>query len=72
MNLNALDRWSPSMLAVLGLDDQVAATGARLEVARLDPMADLIRVQRLAVLIAHAQGRNPDTPRNLTRSVILS
>ena len=54
------------------LDDQVASTGARLEAARLDPMADLIRVQRLAVLRARAQGRNPDTPRNLTRSVILS
>lgn len=37
----------------------------------LDPMADLIRVQRLAVVLAHARGLNPDQPRNLTRSVVL-
>jgi len=38
----------------------------------LDPLADLIRVQRLAVAIAQAAGLDPDQPRNLTRSVILS
>lgn len=62
--------WGLGGLPV-GLDCQVAATGAHLEVSRLDAMAELIRIQKLAVLIAQAQGLNPDTPRNLTRSVIL-
>ncbi|NGN66511.1 sugar isomerase [Streptomyces sp. A7024] len=38
----------------------------------LDPMADLVRVQRLAVTIAEAKGLDPDRPKNLTRSVILN
>ncbi|MFF3765668.1 SIS domain-containing protein [Streptomyces sp. NPDC001922] len=38
----------------------------------LDPMADLIRAQRLAVAVAESKGHNPDHPRNLTRSVILT
>lgn len=54
-----------------GLDAQIAATGGRLETSTLDPMADLIRVQRLAVAIAEARGLDPDQPRHLTRSVIL-
>lgn len=37
----------------------------------LDPMADLVRAQRLAVAVAEARGYDPDRPRNLTRSVIL-
>jgi fructoselysine-6-P-deglycase FrlB-like protein len=37
----------------------------------LDPMADLVRAQRLAVAVAEARGCDPDRPRNLTRSVIL-
>jgi len=55
-----------------GLDAQVAATGARLEIGGLDPLAELVRIQRLAVMIAQAKGLNPDTPRNLTRSVVLA
>ncbi|WP_250028247.1 SIS domain-containing protein [Paractinoplanes maris] len=39
--------------------------------APLDPMADLIVAQRVAVLLATSQGLNPDHPRNLTRSVVL-
>jgi fructoselysine-6-P-deglycase FrlB-like protein len=35
-------------------------------------MADLIRAQRLAVALAEAKALNPDEPRNLTRSVVLS
>ncbi|WP_419996011.1 SIS domain-containing protein [Streptomyces boninensis] len=38
----------------------------------LDPMADLVRVQRLAVTIAEAKGLDPDRPKNLSRSVILN
>jgi fructoselysine-6-P-deglycase FrlB-like protein len=37
----------------------------------LDPLADLVRAQRLAVLLAETQGLDPDRPRNLTRSVVL-
>ena len=54
-----------------GLATQIAATGGRCESASLDPLAELIRVQRLAVAIAEARGLDPDQPRNLTRSVIL-
>lgn len=54
-----------------GLAEQVEATGATLVSDGLDPMAGLIKVQRLAVAIARAQGSDPDAPRNLTRSVIL-
>lgn len=46
--------------------DPAADTGA------LDPMADLIRAQRLAVTLAQARGMDPDQPRNLTRSVVLT
>jgi glucosamine 6-phosphate synthetase-like amidotransferase/phosphosugar isomerase protein len=35
-------------------------------------MADLIVAQRVAVMLAVAQGLDPDHPRNLTRSVVLT
>ncbi|MFF3687737.1 SIS domain-containing protein [Streptomyces sp. NPDC002187] len=56
-----------------GLAGDVARTGGTL-VARqeADPLADLIRAQRLAVTLAESKGHDPDRPRNLTRSVILS
>lgn len=38
----------------------------------LDPMADLIVAQRLAVQLAAVRGRNPDEPRNLRRSIVLT
>ena len=40
--------------------------------APLDPMADLVLAQRVAVLLATSQGLDPDNPRNLTRSVVLT
>ena len=49
----------------------VAITGAHLEHRDVDPMADLVRVQRLCVLRAGDRGTDPDHPRNLGRSVIL-
>lgn len=56
-----------------GLADNIAAVGGRLESRPdADPLADLIRAQRLAVAIAEAKGYDPDRPRNLTRSVILA
>lgn len=52
--------------------DDVAVTGADLMHAPIDPMADLLRVHRLCVVRAQAAGLDPDQPRNLTRSIILS
>lgn len=54
-----------------GLKAQTEATGAEFVESDLDPMAHLVIAQRLAVARAKAKGLNPDTPRNLTRSVIL-
>ena len=54
-----------------GLRDDVATTGATWVESTLDPMADLIRAQRMAVAVGQARGLDPDNPRNLTRSVIL-
>jgi fructoselysine-6-P-deglycase FrlB-like protein len=50
----------------------VEATGASVVCGALDPMAELILVQRTAVTLALARGLDPDHPRNLTRSVVLS
>lgn len=61
----ALDELPP------GLEEEISRTGARLVKAQGDPMAELVRVQRLAVALAHARGLDPDEPRNLTRSVVL-
>jgi len=59
--------------APAGLLDDVAATGATIvHHAELDPMASLVVAQRVAVAKALALGLNPDQPRSLTRSVILS
>jgi len=55
-----------------GLLEDLSATGAYVESSGLDPMADLIRAQRLAVALAEAKGLNPDEPRHLSRSVLLS
>ncbi|MFJ7333023.1 SIS domain-containing protein [Streptomyces sp. NPDC101110] len=55
-----------------GLADEVRATGALWVAGRLDPLAELIRVQRLAVAVAASRGLDPDSPRHLTRSVILT
>jgi fructoselysine-6-P-deglycase FrlB-like protein len=54
-----------------GLDTDIARTGGVLSVSDFDPLADLIRVQRLAVTLAEARGLDPDVPRHLSRSVIL-
>jgi fructoselysine-6-P-deglycase FrlB-like protein len=52
--------------------DDLAATGAAVRVASLDPMAELVLVHRLAVALAERRGRDPDHPRHLTRSVLLT
>ncbi|MCF1592857.1 SIS domain-containing protein [Streptomyces muensis] len=55
-----------------GLADQVRSTGGLWIEGRLDPLAELVRAQRLAVAVAAARGLDPDRPRHLTRSVILT
>ncbi|MFD5555586.1 SIS domain-containing protein [Streptomyces sp. NPDC127068] len=55
-----------------GLAEQVRATGAQWIPGGLDPLAELVRAQRLAVAVAAARGLDPDRPRHLTRSVILT
>jgi glucosamine--fructose-6-phosphate aminotransferase (isomerizing) len=55
-----------------GLVDEVGATGARVVTSGLDPLAQLVQVQRLAVAAAGARGLDPDHPRGLTRSVVLA
>lgn len=61
-----------------GLADDVARVGGTLVAGSqdatedLDPLADLIRAQRLAVAVAEGRGFDPDRPRNLTRSVVLA
>lgn len=54
------------------LEKEIIATGALLEKSSLDPMAHLIRAQRVAIDIAKRKGLDPDHPRGLSRSVILS
>ncbi|MEU6375598.1 SIS domain-containing protein [Streptomyces sp. NPDC046909] len=55
-----------------GLADQVRQTGGLWVAGGLDPLAELVRAQRLAVAVAAARGLDPDRPRHLTRSVILA
>ena len=50
---------------------QVAQTGATVIAGELDPMAELVRVHRVAGVLAAAKGLDPDRPRHLTRSVEL-
>ncbi|MEU8003245.1 sugar isomerase [Catellatospora sp. NPDC049111] len=56
-----------------GLREDVEATGATfVHDPAIDPVAHLIVAQRFAVALAEHKGLNPDTPRHLTRSVVLS
>lgn len=55
-----------------GLAEQVRGTGGLWVAGGLDPLAELVRAQRLAVAVAAARGIDPDRPRHLTRSVILA
>lgn len=54
-----------------GLDEQVRATGGLWVARDRDPLAELVAVHRLAVEVALGRGLDPDSPRHLTRSVIL-
>ena len=67
-----------SLVWMLGaIDDDLAAdigaTGATvLSGAADDPLIELALAQRLAVRVAAQRGLNPDRPRHLTRSIVLS
>lgn len=54
-----------------GLAEEIAATEAHLEWRDVDPMAELVRVHRLAALLALDRGLDPDRPRHLSYSVTL-
>lgn len=54
-----------------GLAGDVEATGATFVGSELDPLAQLVLAQRLAVALAEARGLDADRPRHLTRSVVL-
>jgi fructoselysine-6-P-deglycase FrlB-like protein len=62
--------------AVGPVDDAVledaASTGAVVVGGDRDPMAELVVIQRAAVALAESRGLDPDHPRHLTRSVVLS
>jgi CRISPR-associated protein Cas5a/b/c len=55
-----------------GIADRVAAAGGTVVAPELDPLASLVLAQRTAVALAEAAGLDPDNPRNLTRSVVLT
>jgi glutamine---fructose-6-phosphate transaminase (isomerizing) len=54
-----------------GLVGEIEKTGATVLADDLDPLAQLVLAQRTAVELAAARGLDPDTPRALTRSVVL-
>lgn len=58
--------------APAGLTAQLEAIGCAIVSTDLDPLAHLVLAQRLAVALADAKGLDPDAPRNLTRSIILT
>jgi fructoselysine-6-P-deglycase FrlB-like protein len=55
-----------------GLRDEIAGTGAAVVHSDIDPMAHLTTAQRLAVALAERKGLEPDNPRGLTRSIVLT
>jgi fructoselysine-6-P-deglycase FrlB-like protein len=50
----------------------VRAAGAHVVETARHPLADLVLVHRVALALARARGLDPDHPRNLTRSVVLT
>jgi fructoselysine-6-P-deglycase FrlB-like protein len=55
-----------------GLGGEIATAGGTSWFSDEDPLAELVRVQRVAVALARDRGLDPDRPRNLARSVILT
>jgi glucosamine--fructose-6-phosphate aminotransferase (isomerizing) len=68
---------SRSLVWIIGrvepsLVDDIEFTGATVVSGTGDPLVELADAQRLAVAIAELRGLDPDAPRNLTRSIVLS
>jgi fructoselysine-6-P-deglycase FrlB-like protein len=55
-----------------GLGEEIAAAGGTAWFGPEDPMAELVRVHMLALALGRVRGLDPDRPRNLARSVILT
>jgi fructoselysine-6-P-deglycase FrlB-like protein len=55
-----------------GLREEIAAAGGTAWFGPEDPMAELVRVHMLALALGRVRGLDPDRPRNLARSVILT
>ena len=55
-----------------GLAADIERTGATVLHLDVDPLVQLAQAQRLAVDLAESRGLTPDTPRGLTRSVVLT
>jgi len=58
-----------------GDEDLVAdirATGATVRTSSHDPLIELVQAQRLALAVAAQRGLDPDAPRGLSRSIILT
>jgi fructoselysine-6-P-deglycase FrlB-like protein len=53
------------------LAEEIRAVGATVIIGTHDPLVELVLAQRLAVEVADVRGLNPDTPRYLTRSIVL-
>ena len=64
--------WSLDELPA-GLDEEVEASGATLELPAPggDPLAELVRAQRAAIALAQGKGIDPSQPRRLARSIVL-
>lgn len=66
-----------SLVWMIGKTDEslareIRATGATVRIGTHDPLVELVLAQQLAVDIADLRGLNPDTPRFLTRSIVLN
>lgn len=66
-----------SLIWFLGVGDESLAhdierTGATVVQGTDDGLIELVLAQRLAVTVAEKRGLNPDQPRHLTRSIVLS
>ncbi len=66
-----------SVVWLFGVDDgaligDIERTGATVVVGDRDPQADLVLAQRVAVATAQLRGLDPDRPRRLARSVVLT
>jgi CRISPR-associated protein Cas5a/b/c len=55
-----------------GLAAEIEQTSAAVVASAAEPMAQLVAAQRLAVALAERRGLDPNAPRNLTRSIVLS